>query len=165
MTKERALKLLNLNEPFTEDDLNKAFRSLTNKWHPDKFASDTPEYIQAQEKMTELRDQLEAYLIEQADPVIINGSGKRVCNTSNLCFPGAQGEDLIIALDMRGIAVSHGSACSSGALEPSRILVNMGLSHTLARCSIRISLSRMTTEEEIKLASSLIAKTIKDLRS
>ena len=112
----------------------------------------------ATEKMTELRDQLEAYLIEQADPVIINGSGKRVCNTSNLCFPGAQGEDLIIALDMRGIAVSHGSACSSGALEPSRILVNMGLSHTLARCSIRISLSRMTTEEEIKLASSLIAK-------
>ncbi|MEK7339188.1 MAG: cysteine desulfurase, partial [Verrucomicrobiota bacterium] len=60
---------------------------------------------------------------------------------------------------------SHGSACSSGALEPSRILVNMGISHPLARSSIRISLSRMTTEEEIQLASSLIAKTIKDLRS
>jgi cysteine desulfurase len=115
--------------------------------------------------MTELRDQLEAYLIEQAAPVIINGSGKRICNTSNLCFPGVQGEDLIIALDMRGIAVSHGAACSSGALEPSRILINMGISHPLARSSIRISLSRMTTEEEIKSASLLIAKTIKDLRS
>ena len=68
MTKERALKLLNLNEPFTEDDLNKAFRSLTNKWHPDKFASDTPEYIQAQEKMTELniaRDTLKKILKER----------------------------------------------------------------------------------------------------
>ena len=65
MTKERALKLLNLNEPFTEDDLNKAFRSLTNKWHPDKFLPDTPEYIQAQEKMTELniaRDTLKKFI-------------------------------------------------------------------------------------------------------
>ncbi|PWU13184.1 MAG: cysteine desulfurase [Chlamydiae bacterium] len=119
----------------------------------------------ATEKMAALRDQLEASLIEQAAPVIINGSGKRICNTSNLCFPGVQGEDLIIALDMRGVAVSHGSACSSGALEPSRILVNMGISHPLARSSIRISLSRMTTEEEIQSASLLIAKTIKDLRS
>ena len=68
MTKEKALKLLNLIEPFTEDDLNKAFRSLTNKWHPDKFASDTPEYIQAQEKMTELniaRDTLKKILKER----------------------------------------------------------------------------------------------------
>ena len=72
---------------------------------------------------------------------------------------------MIIALDMKGVAVSHGSACSSGALEPSRILLNMGISHPFARSSIRISLSRMTTEEEIKSASSLIAKTIKDLRS
>lgn len=119
----------------------------------------------ATQKMAELRDRLEAYLIEQAPPVIINGTGARICNTSNLCFPGVQGEDLIIALDMRGIAVSHGSACSSGALEPSRILVNMGIPHLLARSSIRISLSRMTTEEEIQLASDLIVKTIKDLRS
>lgn len=119
----------------------------------------------ATEKMATLRDRLEAYLIEQAAPVIINGSGKRICNTSNLCFPDVQGEDLIIALDMKGIAISHGSACSSGALEPSRILVNMGISHPFARSSIRISLSRMTTEEEIKSASLLIAKTIKDLRS
>ena len=119
----------------------------------------------ATEKMTELRNRLEAYLIEQAAPVIINGFGKRICNTSNLCFPGIQGEDLIIALDMKGVAVSHGSACSSGALEPSRILLNMGISHPFARSSIRISLSRMTTEEEIKSASLLISKTIKDLRS
>lgn len=68
MTKEKALKLLNLIEPFTEDDLNKAFRSLTNKWHPDKFLPDTPEYIQAQEKMTELniaRDALKKILKER----------------------------------------------------------------------------------------------------
>lgn len=119
----------------------------------------------ATQKMESLRDFLEAYLIEQASPVIINGAGKRICNTSNLCFPGVQGEDLIIALDMRGVAVSHGSACSSGALEPSRILINMGIPHALARSSIRISLSRMTTEEEIVLAAQLIAKTIKELRS
>lgn len=119
----------------------------------------------ATEKMAMLRDQLEAYLIEQAAPVIINGAGERICNTSNLCFPGVQGADLLIALDMRGIAISHGSACSSGSLEPSRILINMGVSPPLARSSIRISLSRMTTEKEIKSASLLIAKTIKDLRS
>ena len=68
MTKERALKLLNLIEPFTEDDLNKAFRILVKKWHPDKFLPDTPEYIQAQEKMTELntaRDTLKKILKER----------------------------------------------------------------------------------------------------
>lgn len=124
------------------------------------------EYLpSATQKMSTLRDQLEKHLIEQVAPVIINGAGARICNTSNLCFPGVQGEDLIIALDIRGIAVSHGSACSSGALEPSRILVNMGISHLLARSSIRISLSRMTTEEDISSASHLIVKTIKDLRS
>lgn len=117
------------------------------------------------QKMTNLRDHLEAYLIQHAAPVIINGGARRICNTSNLSFPGVLGEDLIIALDMRGIAVSHGSACSSGALEPSRILINMGIPYILARSSIRISLSRMTTEEEIALAARLIAKTIKDLRS
>lgn len=120
---------------------------------------------EATQKMMVLRDQLESYLIEQAAPVIINGAGERICNTSNLSFPGVQGEDLIIALDMRGVALSHGSACSSGSLEPSRILINMGIPHDLARSSVRISLSRMTTEEEIILASQLIAKTVKDLRS
>jgi cysteine desulfurase len=80
---------------------------------------------------------------------IINGTGSRICNTLNASFPGMDGETLLIQLDQAGIASSHGSACSAGAMEPSRILLNMGLSHERVRSSLRFSLSRYTTQEEI----------------
>ncbi len=89
----------------------------------------------------------------------VNGTGPRVCNTSNLAFEGMEGEAILMNLDLRGIAVSHGSACSSGSLEPSRVLLNMGYSRERAASSIRFSLSRYTTEAEvdevIKVLSSL----------
>lgn len=103
----------------------------------------------ATERMARLRDRLEAGLKESASPVVVNGTGPRICNTSNLSFPGQAGEDLLIALDMAGIAVSHGSACSSGSVEPSRILTSMGLPFQLAKSAIRFSLSRNTNEEDI----------------
>lgn len=103
-------------------------------------------------RMKTLRDQLEQGLIEKGVPVLINGQGPRVCNTTNLAFPGVHGEELLIALDMAGVALSHGSACSSGAMEPSRILTQMGIPFELAKSSLRISLSRNTTSHEIEEA-------------
>lgn len=115
--------------------------------------------------MQTLRDHLELGLKEQVDNLLINGEGPRVVNVSNLSFPGVDGETLLMNLDMNGIAASHGSACSSGAIEPSRILRNMGIDQKRARSSIRFSLSRFTTKDEIEKAVNIITDIIKKIRS
>lgn len=102
----------------------------------------------AEASMQTLRDELEKGLSERCG-AIVNGTGERICNTLNVSFPDIDGETLLIQLDQAGIAASHGSACSAGAMEPSRILVNMGLSHARVRSSLRFSLSRYTTQDEI----------------
>ena len=117
------------------------------------------EFPAATERMAQLRDRLEEGLIAKAGAQV-NGTGTRICNTSNLFFPGDLGEDLLIALDMAGIAVSYGSACSSGAMEPSRVLLNMGLPPSVAKSSLRFSLSRNTTLEEIDRAIEVISKIV-----
>ena len=122
------------------------------------------ELPEATYRMAMLRDRLETGLMQKANPVVVNGSGKRICNTCNLSFPDAHGEDLLIALDMAGIAVSHGSACSSGALEPSRILTHMGLPLEMTRSAIRFSLSRHTTLEEIDRTVEMTAAIVEKLR-
>jgi cysteine desulfurase len=99
-------------------------------------------------RMGQLRDRLEAGLRSQI-AIMIHGEGPRLCNTSHLSFPAIDAETLLIRLDQEGIAVSHGSACSAGAMEPSRVLLAMGVTRALARCAIRFSLSRLTTEAEI----------------
>lgn len=119
----------------------------------------------ATERMAMLRDRLEAGLLVKASPVVVNGMGKRICNTCNLSFPKDLGEDLLIALDMAGIAVSHGSACSSGAMEPSRVLTNMGLPPQIAKSAIRFSVSRNTTIEEIDKAIDIVAEIADRLRN
>jgi cysteine desulfurase len=96
-----------------------------------------------------LRDLFEAKLTALLPSIIINGAGERVANTSNITFPGADGEALLMQLDRHGIAASHGAACISGALEPSRVLLNMGISRNLVRSTLRFSLSRFTTEAEV----------------
>lgn len=116
------------------------------------------ELPEASQRMAFLRDQLERELFANVEGIIINGKGPRVCNTSNISFKGVDGEALLARLDMEGIAVSLGSACASGSLEPSRVLLNMGVSHELARSSIRFSLSRMTTQEEIDRTIKTILK-------
>lgn len=95
---------------------------------------------------------------------LMNGEGPTVANTLNLAFPGIDGEALLMHLDMEGIAISHGSACSSGSLEPSRVLTNMGFDRKRARSSIRLSLSRMNTFEEIDLAVKKISSVLKKLQ-
>jgi cysteine desulfurase len=119
-----------------------------------------PELETAQKRMESLRDKLEDSLLKNLSCVRVNGKNPRVVNTSNLCFSGIEGELLMANLDMEGVHVSLGSACASGALEPSRVLLNMGLSLDDASSSIRISLSRFTTEDEIDRATDIIIRTV-----
>lgn len=114
--------------------------------------------------MQRLREHLEMQLISELPNVIVNGSGPRTSNTSNLAFLGADGEALLMNLDMAGISVSHGSACSSGALEPSRVLLEMGIPLSQVRSSIRFSLSRNTSEVEISTAVTAIIQIVNRLR-
>lgn len=99
--------------------------------------------------LLELRAHLEKQLLRAIPDTVIHGQGPRIASTINAAFPGVEGELLLMQLDLAGVAVSHGSACSSGALEPSRVLTQMGVDRKLARSSIRISLSRLNTREEI----------------
>lgn len=116
------------------------------------------ELPRATERMRMLRDRFEFRLKEAFPTILINGEGTRIVNTSNIAFPDIDGESLLMALDQAGIAASHGSACASGSLEPSRVLLNMGLPLTRVRSSLRFSLSRFTTEEEIDRACHIIIK-------
>lgn len=111
-----------------------------------------------------LRDYFESSLIDALPGVAINGMGPRIPNTSNLSFDGVDGESLLIALDQEGIAASHGSACSAGALELSPVLLNMGIPPQKVRSSLRFSFSRFTSEEEIKESIGIIKKLVLRLR-
>lgn len=120
---------------------------------------------QIPEKIRDLRDYLENGLLREIPDIAINGHGPRVSNVSNIAFAGIDGETLLLQLDLAGIAASHGSACSAGALEPSRVLTNMGLDRKTARSSLRLSVSRMNTREEMDLTIDAIAAIVKRLRS
>jgi len=107
--------------------------------------------------MQTLRDRFESGLKELIPNIQINGEN-RVANTSNVTFPGMDGESLLIELDLKGVAASMGSACSSGALEPSRVLTQMGLSREEALSSLRFSFSRFNTLDEIAIALEIFEK-------
>jgi cysteine desulfurase len=112
-----------------------------------------------------LRDHLEQSILSQVEECGVNGAGApRVSNTTSLYFDHIEAEALVIALDLKGLSVSGGSACQSGATEPSHVLTAMGLSPARARASIRFSLSRLTTAEEIDQALALIPAAIVRLR-
>jgi cysteine desulfurase len=112
-----------------------------------------------------LRDRLEQGILAAVDEAGVNGGGApRVANTSNLYFDHVEAEALVIALDLKGLAVSGGSACQSGATEPSHVLTAMGLSEARARGSVRLSLSRLTTEEEVERAVALVPAAVARLR-
>jgi cysteine desulfurase len=115
--------------------------------------------------LTALRDRLEQGILSQIEECGVNGAGApRVSNTSSLYFDHVEAEALVIALDLKGLSVSGGSACQSGATEPSHVLTAMGLSPARARASIRFSLSRLTTAEEIDHALTLIPAAVARLR-
>jgi cysteine desulfurase len=111
------------------------------------------------------RDRLEQGILAQVEQCGINGEGApRVANTTNLYFDHVEAEALVIALDLKGLSVSGGSACQSGATEPSHVLTAMGLSPARARASIRFSLSKLTTEEEVDEALKLLPAAVARLR-
>jgi len=112
-----------------------------------------------------LRDRLQQGILAQVDEAGVNGNGApRVPNTTNLYFDHIEGEAIVIALDLKGLAVSTGAACSSGAIEPSHVLTAMGLSADRARASIRFSLGKQNTAEDIDFALALVPETIARLR-
>jgi cysteine desulfurase len=116
-------------------------------------------------KMAVLRDRLQQGILAQVDEAGVNGDGAaRVPNTSNIRFDHIEGEALVIALDLKGLAVSTGAACSSGAIEPSHVLIAMGLRPNQARASIRFSLGKQTTAEDIDFALALVPETVARLR-
>lgn len=116
-------------------------------------------------KLAAMRDRLQQGILAHVDAAVVNGDGiARVPNTTNIRFDHIEGEALVIALDLKGLAVSTGAACSSGAIEPSHVLVAMGLSSDQARASIRFSLGKQTTAEDIDFALALVPETVARLR-
>jgi cysteine desulfurase len=117
-------------------------------------------------RITTLRNRLEDALLAACGEARVNGDrARRVSNTSNISFHAAGGEALVIALDLQGIACSTGAACSSGAVGPSHVLLAIGLSPDEARSSLRLSLGRTTTAEEIDLAIAAIPRAVERLRA
>jgi cysteine desulfurase len=122
------------------------------------------EQEESTKRMAALRDKFEKGLMDNLPGISVNGLGPRICNTANISFEGVEGETLLAKLDMKGISVSHGSACASGALEPSRVLLNMGLSRKQASSALRFSLSRFTTDKEMDATLDAIIQIVAQLR-
>jgi cysteine desulfurase len=116
-------------------------------------------------KMAAMRDRLQQAILAQVDEAGVNGDGaSRVPNTTNIYFDHIDSEALVISLDLKGLAVSGGAACSSGATEPSHVLVAMGLRGDQARASIRFSLGKQTVAEDIDATLALVPETVARLR-
>ena len=117
------------------------------------------------ERIRALRDRLEQGLLKRVSEAGVNGGeAPRVPNTTNLWFDHLEGEALVIALDLKGLAGSSGAACASGASQPSHVLEAMGMSAQRARASLRLSLQKQTTEEEIDQALLLVTAQVARLR-
>ena len=117
------------------------------------------------ERMAELRDGLERGILNTVGQVGVNSGGTpRVPNTANIHFDCIEGEAMVIALDLKGLSVSTGAACSSGAIEPSHVLTAMGLSADRARASIRFSLGKQNTAEDVEFALGLVPEVVARLR-
>jgi cysteine desulfurase len=132
---------------------------LAYSWLAEDRPANGPTYLAA------LRDRLEQGIMAAIEECGVNGAGTpRVCNTTNIYFDHVEAEALVIALDLKGLSISGGSACQSGATEPSHVLTAMGLSPARARASVRFSLSRLTTASEVDAALNLIPTAVARLR-
>ncbi len=118
------------------------------------------------EKETNLRDYLIKRVLEEIPYSRLNGhSADRLPNNANFCFRFIEGESLLILLDQQGICASSGSACTSGSLDPSHVLLAIGLPHEIAHGSLRLTLSEETTKEDIDFTVDKIKKIVDRLRS
>lgn len=116
-------------------------------------------------RILELREYFEERLAKAVPHIVINGaSGIRLANISNISFEGIEGEGLLINLDLAGIAVSTGSACSSGSIEPSPVILALGTREDLARGSVRFSFGKDNTMEEVDYLLKVLPKAVDNLR-
>ena len=117
------------------------------------------------EKLENLRDKFEQGVTERIDDIVFNGEREnRLPNISNISFRFIEGEGLLINLDMQGVAVSTGSACSSGSLEPSPVIRALGRNDELARGAIRFSFGKENTVEDVEYALEILPKAVENLR-
>ena len=117
------------------------------------------------ERIRQWRDRFENTVLETMEAVGVNGKdAPRVPNTSNIYFDYIEGEALVIALDLKGVAASTGAACSSGAVEPSHVLTAMGLSADRARASLRFSFGKHNRAEDIDYALTVLPEAVDRLR-
>lgn len=117
------------------------------------------------DRLAALRERLESGILERVEGAGVNGARQtRVPNTTNIYFNNLEGEALVITLDLKGIAVSGGSACASGASEPSHVLTAMGLPPERARASLRFSLTKLNTEQDVDEALEIIPAAVSRLR-
>jgi cysteine desulfurase len=117
------------------------------------------------DRLAKLRDRLEAGILQLPGSGVNGGEATRVANTTNIWFDHLEGEALVIALDLKGVAVSGGSACHSGATEPSHVLMAMGLDKTRARASLRFSLLKTATEADVEYVLQVVPEAVAHLRA
>lgn len=112
-----------------------------------------------------LRDELEKRILEKIPEVIVNGHPeKRLYNTLNICVKYVEGESMLLHLDFEGICASSGSACTSGSLEPSHVLLALGIPHEIAHGSLRFSFGRSNTVEDVEKTAEVLPKIVENLR-
>ena len=112
-----------------------------------------------------LRDLFERLVLEREPTAVVHAAGTpRLWNTTNIAFPRLEAEAILLALSERGVAASAGAACSSGSLEPSPVLLALGVPPELAHGSVRFSLSRLTTETEVREAAATVAACVASVR-
>ncbi len=117
-------------------------------------------------KIKKLRDMLEKGITEKISEVIVNGHPeKRMNNILNICIKYIEGESILIHLDFEGICASSGSACTSGSLEPSHVLLALGLPHEVAHGSIRFSFGKFNTEEDVRKVLDVLPEIVEKLRN
>ncbi|MGB0065805.1 MAG: cysteine desulfurase family protein [Terracidiphilus sp.] len=116
-------------------------------------------------RISGLRDRLETGILEIAGTAVNGADAPRVANTTNIRFEQVEGEALVIALDLKGVAVSGGSACHSGSTEPSHVLMAMGLDKNAARASLRFSLLRTASEEDVDQVLRVVPQAVEHLRA
>mgnify|MGYP003980239653 CR=1 FL=1 len=121
------------------------------------------EMKQPVEQIKKLREKLTEEILKIPNTKL-NGPKERLCNNVNISFMGIEGESLLMMLNMKGIAVSTGSACSSQSLEPSHVLMALGMKHEQAHGSIRFTLSKFTTEQDIEYTVKELKKIVEKLR-
>jgi cysteine desulfurase len=121
--------------------------------------------VERSSQVQQRRDLLQALLLERCAPAVVNAvEATRLPNTLNISFPGVDGEALLVALDLEGVACSLGTTCASGSSEPAAILVAMGLSADLYRSAVRFSLSFLNSQAEIEIAAERISRVVATLR-